>query len=157
MHKSKKSAFTLVELMIIVAILADVLIVAMPAFLRARNLAQSTKFINDLRTAASAFEMYAAENNKYPAVSSPGVIPSGMSPYLAGVAWSSSTPIGGRWDWQTNKWSAIAQLGVNYVSGSPGSPDDVRMADIDTRIDNGALSTGSFRKQDATNFMHIIE
>ena len=29
--------------------------------------------------------------------------------------------------------------------------------DIDARIDNGALSTGSFRQQDANHYMHIIE
>ena len=157
MHKSKTSAFTLVELMIIVAILSDVLIVAMPAFVRARNLAQNTKFITDLRTATSAFEMYAAESNRYPNTSSPGTIPSGMSVYLNGMAWGSYTPIGGYWDWEPNKWGFNAQVGVDYAAGSPGTPDDVRMTDIDRRMDNGALSTGGFRKQDSTNFMHIIE
>jgi type II secretory pathway pseudopilin PulG len=158
MHKSKKkSAFTLVELMIIVAILADVLIVAMPAFIRARNMAQNTKFITDLRTASSAFEMYAAENNHYPAASSVGTIPGGMSVYLNGMAWSSATPIGGQWDWEPNQWNVTAQVGVAYSAGAPGKADDVRMADIDARMDNGALSTGAFRQQDANHFMHIIE
>ncbi len=157
MRKSTRSAFTLVEVMIIVAIIADVMIVAMPAFLRARNLAQNTKFLTDLRTATSGFEMYAAENNRYPASARPGTIPSGMGPYLNGMAWSSYTPIGGLWDWEPNKFGFVAQLGVDFGAGGPGTPDDVRMTDIDTRIDNGALSTGSFRKQDATNYMHIIE
>src|SRR6187549_56027 len=120
MHKSKKSAFTLVELMIIVAILADVMIVAMPAFIRARNMAQNTKFITDLRTATSAFEMYAAENNRYPAASPLGTVPAGMTVYLNGMAWASTTPIGGRWDWQPNQWNSVAQAGVAYGSGSPG-------------------------------------
>jgi hypothetical protein len=115
------------------------------------------KFITDLRTGVSAFEMYAAENNRYPAATTTGLIPSGMSVYLSGMAWSSGTPIGGRWDWKPNQWNSTAQVGVAYGGGSPGSPDDVRMADIDARIDNGALSTGAFRKQDDTHFMHIIE
>lgn len=157
MRKSTRSAFTLVEVMIIVAIIADVMIVAMPAFLRARNLAQNTKFMTDLRTATSGFEMYAAENNRYPASARPGTIPPGMAPYLNGMAWSSYTPIGGLWDWEPNKFGSVAQLGVDFGAGGPGTPDDVRMTDIDTRIDNGALSTGSFRKQDPTNYMHIIE
>ena len=164
MHKSKKSAFTLVELMIIVAIMADVMIVAMPAFIRARNMAQNTKFVTDLRTAVAAFEMYAAEVNRYPADSAPGVIPTGsrasdpgMTVYLNGMAWDSSTAIGGRWDWEPNKWNATAQVGVTYGGGAPGKPDDVRMADIDFRIDNAALSTGSFRKQDDNSYMYIIE
>ena len=51
----------------------------------------------------------------------------------------------------------MAQLGVTFSPGSPGNPDDVRMTDIDTRMDNGALSTGGFRKQSDTTYMHIIE
>ena len=157
MHKSKTAAFSLVELMIIVAIISDVLIVAMPAFLRARNLSQNTKFASDLRTATSAFEMYAAESNRYPAATPSGTIPSGMSVYLNGMAWSSYTPVGGRWSWAPNQWGAIAQVGVEYSPSAPGTADDVRMADIDQRIDNGALSTGGFRKQDGTHYMRIIE
>jgi type II secretory pathway pseudopilin PulG len=158
MRKSKKNAaFTLVELMIIVAILADVMIIALPAFIRARDLAQNTKFANDLRTAAGAFEMYAAENNRYPDAAAPGTIPTGMTVYLNGMAWSSHTPVGGSWSWEPDKWGARAQVGVAYGGGAPGTPNDVRMADIDTRIDNGALSTGGFRKQDSAHYMQIIE
>jgi len=160
MRKSHRSAFTLVELMIIVAIIADVMIVAMPAFLRARNLAQNTKFSTDLRTATAGFEMYAAENNRYPNQAAPGLIPSGMSVYLNGMSWSSYTPIGGRWDWEPGEGDPrlpVAQLGVAFVSGTPGNPDDVRMSEIDLRIDNGTLSTGAFRKQSDTTYMHIIE
>lgn len=155
MHKSYQSAFSLVEVMIVVAIIADVMIIAVPAFLRARNLAQNTKFMNDMRAASAAFEMYAAENNRYPAAAGPAVIPAGMAVYLNGMEWTNSTPIGGLWSWAPGQWGSEAQLGVNFVNGS--TPDDVRMTDIDTRMDNGALSTGSFRKRDATNYMHIIE
>lgn len=157
MRKSRQTAFTLVELMIIVAILTDILIIALPAFLRARNMAQNTKFVNDLRTAASAFEMYAAETNRYPAAATPGMVPSGMSPYLSGVAWTSGTPIGGRWSWAPDQWGAKAQVGVTFGGGYPGTPDDLRMSDIDIRVDNGVLETGGFRKQSATDYMHIIE
>ena len=125
-------------------------------FLRARNLAQNTKFINDLRTASSAFEMYAAESDRYPAAAAPGVIPPGMAVYLNGMPWSSTTPIGGLWLWAPGQWLATAQVGVAYASG-PGIPDDVRMSEIDTRMDNGALTTGSFRKQTSTDYTHIIE
>ncbi len=156
MHKSNQSAFSLVEIMIVVAILADVLIIAVPAFLRARNLAQNTKFINGLRTASAGFEMYAAENNRYPAAAAPGTLPAGMNIYLTGVTWSDSTPIGGRWSWAPAQWGSVAQLGVSYAGGS-SIADDVRMADIDTRMDNGVLSTGAFRKRDSANYMQIIE
>src|SRR5882757_5583791 len=94
MKKSNRSAFTLVELMIIVAILADLAVIALPAFIRSRNMAQNTRFVSDLRTCAGAFEMYAAENNKYPPVTGPGIIPTGMTVYMRGFPWESTNAVG---------------------------------------------------------------
>lgn len=150
---SKRSAFTLVELMIIVAILGDILLIALPSFLRSRDVAQNAQFISDLRIATAAFEMYATENNQYPPSAAPGIVPSGMMQYLKGMDWYSYTPIGGQWNWVLNSWGATAQLGVHFSS----PPDDVRMSDIDADIDNGALSTGGFRKQTSLDYMSILE
>lgn len=149
---TKRSGFTLVELMIIVAILSDVMIIAMPAFIRARNLSQNTKYISDLRTASAAFEMYAAENDKYPAGAGLGIIPTGMGIYLRGVDWTDYTPISGRWQWVYSA-SAIPQIQVNFTR----APDPVRMADIDTRIDNGTLATGQFRQLTSTSYTYLLE
>lgn len=150
-----RAALSLVELMIAVAILADLLIIAVPAFIRARNISQNTKFITDLRTGAAAFEMYAAEMSRYPANAEASVIPAGMAVYLNGMAWSSFAPVGGRWDWEPTA-NFPAQLGVNYTGG-PGTADDARMTEVDARMDNGALTTGGFRKLDSTSYMHILE
>src|SRR5882757_7014214 len=95
MKKSNRSAFTLVELMIIVAILADLAVIALPAFIRSRNMAQNTKFVSDLRTCAGAFEMYAAENNKYPPSTGAGTVPAGMNVYMRGFPWTSSNSLSG--------------------------------------------------------------
>jgi type II secretory pathway pseudopilin PulG len=154
MHTSKRSAaFTLVELMLIVAILADLAVIALPAFIRSRNLAQNTKFISDLRTASGAFEMYAAENNSYPPTSTAGVIPTGMAIYLRGFPWSSTNSIGGQWLWAPNYQNCTATIQVSF----PSAPDDLRMTDIDTRFDNGILATGAFREADANDYFYIIE
>jgi type II secretory pathway pseudopilin PulG len=139
--------------MIIVAIMADVMVVAMPAFLRARNQAQNARFITDLRTAVSAFEMYAAENNKYPTASAAGVIPTGMAQYLAGFPWSSFNAISTTWTWAPNYENCTATIRVT----SAGALNDLRMQDIDQRMDNGILSTGAFRKKDDSNYYYIIE
>ena len=152
--KAKTSGFTLLELMIIVALIADVMIIAVPSFMRSRTMVQNTRFISDLRVATSAFEMYAAERNRYPANAGQGVVPSGMAIYLNGVEWTRTTAIGGRWDWEPAATSP-ARLGVRYTSPQVG--DDVRMTDIDRRTDNGALTTGSFRKLSSTLYLHIIE
>lgn len=153
MLKSRRSGFSLVELMIIVAILADVMIIAMPAFLRSRNTAQNAKFITDLRTAVAAFEMYVAENNRYPNAANNGVVPAGMAQYLGGFAWGSGNSIGTSRDWEPGYQGTTAALRV--ISGS--DLDDLRMQEIDRRMDNGILSTGAFRKADERNYYYVIE
>ncbi len=151
---SKRSAFTLIEVMIIVALISNVLLVALPAFIRSRNMAQNTRYISDLRTIAGAFEMYAAENNKYPVTASASVVPTGMSVYLKNIPYTARNAIGGQWYWTYNTAASPAAV---VGSLSPFTLDDVRMADIDVRIDNGVLATGTWRKTDATNVQYTVE
>ena len=60
----KRGAFTLVEIMIVVAIIALLAAIAVPGFLRARKRAQASKILNDLRLIDAAVDQYAIENNK---------------------------------------------------------------------------------------------
>lgn len=151
---SKRSAFTLVEIMIVVAILTNIMLVALPAFIRSRNMAQNTRYISDLRTIAGAFEMYAAENNKYPATTAASVVPAGMDIYLKNIPYTSRNAISGQWYWTYD--STASPSGV-VGSLAPNALDDVRMADIDIRIDNGILATGAWRKTDGTNVQFTVE
>lgn len=152
MQRKRLAAFTLLEIMIVVAIIADVIIIAVPSFIRSRKFAQNTRFTSDLRAATTAFEMYAAENSKYPPNSTFGVVPAGMQIYLQGFNWGATNTIGGRWDWDNNRNGALAAVAVIL----PWS-DDLRMTDIDERIDNGFLTTGGFRKQTSVRYSHLIE
>jgi prepilin-type N-terminal cleavage/methylation domain-containing protein len=61
---AKNKAFTLVEIMIVVAIIALLASIAVPNFLRARKRAQATRILEDLRVIDSALDQYAIENNK---------------------------------------------------------------------------------------------
>ena len=58
------SAFTLVEIMVVVAIIALLASIAVPNFLRARKRAQATRMLEDLRIIDAACDQYAIENNK---------------------------------------------------------------------------------------------
>src|SRR5881394_1837257 len=62
--KSRQTGFTLVEIMIVVAIIALLAAIAVPGFLRARKRSQASRVINDLRLIDSAVDQYAIENNK---------------------------------------------------------------------------------------------
>ncbi|MBS0660059.1 MAG: prepilin-type N-terminal cleavage/methylation domain-containing protein [Verrucomicrobia bacterium] len=59
-----RSGFTLVEIMIVVAIIALLAAIAVPGFLRARKRAQGTTMKNDLRLIDAAKDQYAIEFNK---------------------------------------------------------------------------------------------
>src|ERR1700745_3950326 len=67
MHKkltTRRGGFTLVEIMIVVAIIALLAAIAVPGFLRARKRSQASRIINDLRLIDSAIDQYAIETNK---------------------------------------------------------------------------------------------
>jgi len=63
-HKFSRSGFTLVEIMIVVAIIALLASIAVPNFLRARKRSQASKILEDLRQLDNATDEYAMENNK---------------------------------------------------------------------------------------------
>ena len=60
----KQKGFTLVEIMIVVAIIALLAAIAVPGFMRARKRSQASRILNDLRLIDSAVDQYAIENNK---------------------------------------------------------------------------------------------
>jgi len=59
-----RRGFTLVEIMIVVAIIALLASIAVPNFLRARKRSQATRILEDLRVLDGATDEYAVENNK---------------------------------------------------------------------------------------------
>jgi prepilin-type N-terminal cleavage/methylation domain-containing protein len=61
---AKRAGFTLVEIMIVVAIIALLAAIAVPGFLRARKRSQASRIINDLRLIDSAVDQYAIETAK---------------------------------------------------------------------------------------------
>jgi prepilin-type N-terminal cleavage/methylation domain-containing protein len=58
-----RGGFTLVEIMIVVAIIALLAAIAVPGFLRARKRSQATAILNDARVIGGAIDQYAIENN----------------------------------------------------------------------------------------------
>ena len=62
--RKKHAGFTLVEIMIVVAIIALLAAIAVPGFLRARKRSQASKILNDLRLIDAAKDQYAIENSK---------------------------------------------------------------------------------------------
>ena len=61
----RMGAFTLIELLIVVAIIAILAAIAVPNFLEAKTRALGSLTLNDLRTIELALESYRVDNNQY--------------------------------------------------------------------------------------------
>ena len=64
--KAPESAFTLIELLIVVAIIAILAAIAVPNFLEAQVRAKASRVRTDLRSVSTGLEAYAIDNNNYP-------------------------------------------------------------------------------------------
>ncbi|MDX2177591.1 MAG: prepilin-type N-terminal cleavage/methylation domain-containing protein [Candidatus Sumerlaeia bacterium] len=62
----RRRAFTLIELLIVVAIIAILAAIAVPNFLEAQVRAKVSRAKSDLRTLATAIESYGVDSNRYP-------------------------------------------------------------------------------------------
>jgi prepilin-type N-terminal cleavage/methylation domain-containing protein len=62
--KLHRAAFTLVEIMIVVAIIGMLAAIAIPNFVKARNTAQANACINNMRQIDSAIQQWALEKGK---------------------------------------------------------------------------------------------
>ena len=88
-QKRRNGAFTLVEIMIVVAIIGLLAAIAVPNFVRARTTAQMNACINNLRQIDGAIQQWALEQKKD---TSATVTESDVTPYLKN---SISCPSGG--------------------------------------------------------------
>ena len=79
---SHSSGFTLIELMIVVAIIAILAAIAVPNFLEAQTRAKGARARTDIRTVAAALETYRVDTNRTPTMLETGF--TGGVPPLAG-------------------------------------------------------------------------
>jgi len=76
---SLKAGFTLVEIMIVVAIIGLLAAIAIPNFVKARTTAQQNACINNLRQIDAAKQQWALETNQKPSASPSSA---NITPYL---------------------------------------------------------------------------
>jgi len=79
LNTSRKSGFTLVEIMIVVAIIGLLAAIAIPNFVRARTTSQKNACINNLRQLDGGVQQWALENKQAPDAD---VTLANITPYL---------------------------------------------------------------------------
>ncbi|QOV89599.1 type II secretion system protein [Humisphaera borealis] len=146
-HYRRCNAFTLVELLVVIGIIALLISILLPSLAKARNQANAVKCISNLRQLGMAFTMYANENRQRLPFSS-----SGGNPYNEDWIWwqetavaSISATIPGR-PVPDPKQSSIAR----YVGGF--NPEFFRCPGDDTVQRKSTTSGGFYRFSYSMNY-----
>ncbi|MEQ9459352.1 MAG: type II secretion system protein [Phycisphaeraceae bacterium] len=148
--------FSLIELVLVLAILSVIAAIAIPRMSIASDGARITSFATTLRQFARACELYHLDHKAWPPDGSSGLAPSELKGYVDEQAWANPTPLGGEWDNETaDAGSVTAAIGVHFDTSD--ATTDALMRRVDKLIDDGALISGSFRKLASGRYYFILE
>ncbi|NQY31761.1 MAG: prepilin-type N-terminal cleavage/methylation domain-containing protein [Coraliomargarita sp.] len=151
MRYQKNSAFTLVEIMVVVVIIGLLAALALPTIKNAKQNSQFTRLLNDFRVFSDAVEQFAFTTGDFPEDSNTGAIPTGMEDYIQIGVWNEGPSIGGSWDVEKSGPGYLSAIGVHRYEVD----DDVLLA-FDTRYDDGDLTAGVYQQIDSDRYYRII-
>lgn len=159
--RRRGAGFTLVELMVVVAIISVLVSLAIPLLARMKLRARATVIAADFRTFAQAFDSYAQETGGWPADSAVGVMPPAMNGRLDVSSWLRVTPIGGKYNWESNQMHFgvryRAAISIAAAAGAPLPLDVNFLIALDRQIDDGNLLGGNFRVGTGLVPLYVIQ
>ena len=122
--RNSQSAFTLVEIMIVVAIIGLLAALAIPGFVKARKQSQGRRIINDARQLDAAIDQWALEKGKK---DNDAIVTAEAATYL-----------------KTGTWQTTDVLGGTYAVGSVGSAQVKIATASKTALDGVGIDWGTF-------------
>ena len=145
--------FTLIELMIVIAIIGILSAIAIPNYIKYRNKAKIVSMISALKTFEIGFMDYAIDNGDFPP-DSHIVLPDmpTMGNYISPTLWGETTPLGGTYNWEGPDNYPYA--GISIFEGTAPQADFRR---LDGMLDDGDLSQGKFRQTPNGRYTYIID
>ena len=119
---NRKSGFTLVEIMIVVAIIGLLAAIAIPNFVKAREQAQLNSIVNNLRITEGAKDQWALEN-KQGTGSSP--VATDIAPYMKNNNFPPTLIVGETYN--INAVGVSATAGVTVKLGTYANPGTITL------------------------------
>lgn len=117
--RNSKAAFTLVEIMIVVAIIGLLAALAIPGFVKARKQSQGRRIINDARQMDAAIDQWALETGQTDGAT---IVTTSAATYLKS-AWTTADLLGNNY--------TIGTVGTNQVKISTSSKSALANVGID--------------------------
>jgi prepilin-type N-terminal cleavage/methylation domain-containing protein len=152
-RKPKHSAFTLVELLVVIGIIALLISILLPALSRARTMARRTQDLSNIKQAAVACVAYAAENKgEWPVGSRLGPDPTYVSPNGGDdIVWINYYTFGYFLQFMTSHSAALG-----WLNGSTLDPTLKRSMACETMQDGGASLIDIVGEQTYKNYSSDI-
>ena len=121
--QKSKAGFTLVEIMIVVAIIGLLAALAVPGFVKARKQSQGRRILNDARQMDAAIDQWALENGKK---DNDTIDTAGAATYLKSA------------------WKSTDLLGNSFGVGSVGSQQVTISSTTKTALNNVGIDWGTY-------------
>lgn len=152
-YRPWQGGFTLIELMIVIAIIGVLAAIAIPIFKNFKTQAHVTETVSDLRNFSTAFHTVALDEGEYPN-DSHLVLPAGygLEGYISVDHWMGETPLGGNYNWEGPNSYPYAGIAIQDPTVKPEI-----LARLDHKLDDGDLATGTFRKTPNDRYTYILE
>ena len=149
-----KSAFSLIEMLVVVAVIGIVAAIGLPSVSRINDSATASAVAGNLINFGKAFRAYEKLEGDWPPDNIRGTMPPGvgMEEYITESIFEGTTPVGGNYNWEGPEVHSYA--GVS-IQGSTASAE--MFIRIDEILDDGNLNTGYFLRTPNGRYTYVIE